>query len=234
MDFKRGMRGLLLTLLETTRKRGATTIDDVSRRARIPAGNVRRILKRLGECELIKLDGSVIKADMPQRLKLAVEAIKAGIDVERVARKLDWREFEELVLEALNANNYKTWRHLVFKHKKSRYEIDVIGVKEPLLICVDCKHWKHGWSVTRIALAARKQLERVEAISKEIARLEGKLKIKNFKNVVVMPVILTLADTPWKIHEGVPIVSILRMRSFLYGLNPFADGLTKIVVKLKR
>jgi hypothetical protein len=45
-----------------------------------------------------------------------------------------------------------------------------------------------------------------------------------------MPVILALGDLRERIVEGVPIVSVSKLLSFIYGVSPVDDGIKRILV----
>jgi hypothetical protein len=165
---------------------------------------------------------------------LAMEALEAQADVGRVCRKLDWREFEKLASRALEANHFSVTEHLMFKHNGHRYEIDLVGSKEPLLMCADCKHWRSGLGRTRIWNAARRQFERMLSLADEMPRLADRLGITAWKRTVILPIVITLSDTTRGLHEGIPIVPILRLRSFLKELNPLDRQLATTVVNLKQ
>jgi hypothetical protein len=165
---------------------------------------------------------------------LAIEALKIHADIGRVCRELDWREFEELTSRALEANHFSVTKHLAFRHNGHRYEIDLVGAKEPLLLCADCKHWSWGLGSSRIQNAARRQFERMRYLADEMPGLADRLGINAWRRAVILPTVITLSDTTRGLHEGIPIVPILRLRSFLKELNPVDHQLATIVTNLRQ
>lgn len=227
------MKALLLLLLKLTREGGAelASVVEASRLGRSEA------LRRLKEAErmgLLEIKGGKIHADYSKRLMMAVEALRFGADPEKVSRLLDWREFERLSSSILERNGYEAFLHLVFRDGETgrRREIDVLGVKEFLILCLDCKSWRRGWYKSRISLAAKEQLERSEALSRELPSLARKLKLSRRRGEYrIIPLVLTLADVPYRILEGSLVVPILRFRAFLYELpgalyGPLAPQIT--------
>jgi hypothetical protein len=181
---------------------------------------------------LLKFDGEKIYVDSFNRLMIAVEAVNLGVDFEKISRLLDWKEFEEFSSVILEYNNYLTFKRFIFKDiKNKKWEIDVIGIKEPVILCLDCKGWRFGWYKSKVALAAEKHFKRVESFSKSLPNLTLKLKIEKNKSFMILPLIITLADVPYKNLNGSLIVPILRFKSFLYELPEVLFAESNLAIK---
>lgn len=63
--------------------------------------------------------------------------------VEEAAGKISWQEFERLVSDILKENGFAVRKNFRFKSDR-RYEIDLIAVRNNLVLCIDCKQWKQG------------------------------------------------------------------------------------------
>jgi Holliday junction resolvase-like predicted endonuclease len=176
---------------------------------------VERFLGGLEEAGVVTLTGDGIHVTSGQRMRIAELAIAGGADSERVARELRWQEFEEFASNILQAEGYATVKHLIFRDFARKYEIDVVATKEPFLLCVDCKHWHYGWAPSRIMTAARNQMLRATCLSERCLSLRNRLRIGAWRSVQLLPILLTLADMPSRLIDGVPIVSALRLRDFL-------------------
>jgi len=227
------MRDFLIGLLESTVGRARVPVSYLFESIRQSTDLIQRNIEACERLGLLRRLGDWVEIDSEQRLMLAIEALKAQADVGRVCRELDWREFEELSSRALEAHHFSVKKHVVFKHDGQRYEIDLIGAKEPLLICADCKHWSWGLGRSRIQNAARRQLERMLSLADEMPRLVDRLGITAWRRAVILPTVITLSDTTRGLLEGIPIVPILRLRSFLKELNPLDRELATIVVNLR-
>ena len=228
------MRDFLIGLLKSTRSRARVPISHLYESIRESTDLIRRNMEVCERRGLLKCVGDWVEIDSEQRLMLAMEALKANADVGRVCRELDWREFEELTSKALEANGFRITKHLVFKHDGHRYEIDLVGSREPLLMCADCKHWSSGLGRMRVQTAARRQLERMRSLAGKMPKLADRLGITAWKRAVILPTVITLSDTTRGLYEGIPIVPILRLRSFLKELNPVDRELATIVVDLRQ
>jgi hypothetical protein len=205
-------KNFLLYILKQTRKNKLLSFNELSELS----------LTEIDEaCRkgLIKFNGDKIYVNSFNRLTIAVEAVNLGVDFEKISRLLDWREFEEFSSIILEHNEYSTFKRFIFKDvENKKWEIDVLGVKEPIILCLDCKGWRFGWYKSKVASAAEKHFKRVEAFSKALPNFALKLNIKKNKNFTILPLIITLADVHYKSLNGSLIVPILRFKRFLYEL----------------
>ena len=104
----------------------------------------RKLLAKLQNEGLIYLKQDSVEVESNGRLKLAVKAVSLGADVEHISNLLCWQEFEEITAFALKNNGYIVSNNVRFKNATRRWEIDVVGCKKPLVVCIDCKHWQHA------------------------------------------------------------------------------------------
>jgi hypothetical protein len=144
------------------------------------------------------------------KMKLAILALQHGNDLEEISKSINWKDFEALTSELLSLSGYATVSNLYFS-KPSRIEIDVVGVSENcrLAVIVDCKHWKQN-NFRAISGYARKQVYRAS-----ILLLHKRM--RHISNVV--PIILTLYPMSIKFVDGVPIVPIIKFKSFIEDLQ---------------
>jgi len=137
--------------------------------------------------------------DENDRLKTCLLAIQMGAPVDEVSRSLDWKDFESLAAEILDASEFETTRNLVLT--KPRMQIDVVGVKSDVAILIDCKHWKRT-SQSALENAVKKQIERTKRF----------LKTEDVKAAI--PAIVTLYQEEAKFIDKVPIIPIFQLSSF--------------------
>lgn len=220
-------------LLRKTRENTFCQIGDVVASSRVCRSLVEESLLGLREEGAIDLTDEEIRISPEQRLSIAELAIAIGADPERVARELRWQEFEAFAGQVLARAGFATLEHFVFKVSGHRFEIDVLGAKEPVVLCVDCKHWHHGWHPSKIAAAAGNQLLRVLRLSQVLPDAERKLPTSTWRSARLLPIVLTLADVSPKVIDGVPIVSALRFRSFLSEINPWVEELRFVDVQVR-
>ena len=137
---------------------------------------------------------------LENKLKTALFAIKRGIPIEEVSTNVDWKDFEGLVAEILESKNFKVMRN--FRMKKPTMEIDVVGVRLGTALLIDCKHWKR-MSRSMLDTIVQKQLERVSYY------------VIKTRDIIAVPVIVTLYQEETNFINRVPIVPILQFSSFI-------------------
>ncbi|MBE0513031.1 hypothetical protein IBX38_08270 [Candidatus Bathyarchaeota archaeon] len=217
-------RNILISILKLT-KSGPAAKELVARDANVPAQVTEEVLKKFRDAELVKLKDRTIEASSNQRAKIAIHAIKSGADFERVCRVLEWIEFENLAATAFEANNFAVKRRFRFKWAQRRWEIDVLGCREPLIACVDCKHWSHGWRGSAIRKAAEAQALRTKVLAEALPSLQKEIGLIQWRQATLIPVVLSLVPGPLKFYNKVPIVPILQIQNFLNELPAHATAL---------
>lgn len=204
---------IFLSILKfSTRQVG---VLQISHDCEIHVNTLTKKLQELAAKHLIRLEKDWVTASPKQRLELAILAIKEGVDVERVCILLGWKEFEDLVALVLDYNEFVTQKHFRFKHQDRWFEIDVIGSKRPLLLAIDCKHWKKSWKKSATMRVVEKQLERTIALVDSFHKVKDRLAIVTRNEIRVLPLILTLSETPLKTYKKIPVVPIFYFQNFL-------------------
>jgi len=218
-------RNILVSILKLT-KSGPVAKELVARDANVPTQVTDNVLRKFRDAELIKWKDKTIEASSNQRAKIAIHAIKSGADFERVCRVIEWIEFENLAATAFEANNFAVKRRFRFKWAQRRWEIDVLGCREPLIACVDCKHWSHGWRGSAIKKAVEAQALRTKVLAEALLSLQKKIGLVRWGHATLIPVILSLVPGPLKFYNKVPIVPILQIQNFLDELPAHITSLT--------
>ena len=218
-------RNILISILKLT-KSGPIARELVSRDANVPTQVTDELLKKFRDAELIKWKGKTIESSSNQRAKIAIHVIKLGADFERVCRVLEWIEFENLAATAFEANNFAVKRRFRFKWAQRRWEIDVLGCRDPLIACVDCKRWSRGWRGSAIRKAAEAQALRTKVLAEALPSLQKEIGLVQWRHATLIPVILSLVPGPLKFYNKVPIVSILQLQDFLNELPAYVTSLT--------
>ena len=77
--------------------------------------------------------------------------------------------------------------------------------------------------------AAGAQIERVVLLANRPDLLK-RLNVGHAERRSIIPVILALGDLREPIVEGVPIVSVSKLLSFIYGVSPIDDSMRRIQV----
>jgi hypothetical protein len=133
------------------------------------------------------------------KLKTCLLAIKMGAPLDEVSRSLDWKNFESLAAEILDASEFETTRNLILT--KPRMQIDVVGIKSDVAILIDCKHWKRS-SKSSLDKAVKMQIERTKRF------------LKTEKIRAAIPAIVTLYQEEIRFIDKVPIIPIFQLSAF--------------------
>ncbi|MHA1711394.1 MAG: hypothetical protein ACTSUS_04935 [Candidatus Freyarchaeota archaeon] len=217
-------RSVLLSILKLTRM-GPIQRELVGKDARIPSQIVNEMLDGMSAEGLVQCRGDVIEASPEQRIQMAAHAIRLGADLEGVCKALTWTEFEEVATAAFRSNNFSARRGFRFRWAGRRWEIDVLGCREPLVVSVDCKHWRRGWRRSTIMRVVELQLERTRILADALPFLREGVGLIGWERASLIPVVLSLVPGPMKFHKNVPIVPILQLQNFLSELPAYANSL---------
>jgi len=215
-------REVLVSLLKLTSE-GAVKLDSLSQEARVPVQVVKEVLRRNSDLLTYVPSLKMVAVGSEQRMKMALKAISLEADIERVCTFLTWLEFEDISILAFEANDFETKKHFRFSWSNRRWEIDIMGLKKPLIICADCKHWRHGWSGSGSRKAAEMQKERTKALSEASKTLDDKIGARIWKHAYFVPMVLSLVPANQKFYNGVPIVPVLQLRDFLSQIPAYLD-----------
>jgi Holliday junction resolvase-like predicted endonuclease len=193
--------------------------------ARLPLNVTLALLEKLQNEDLIYLKNDSIEVDSNCRLKLAVKAASLGSVVEHISDLLCWQEFEKIAALALKSNGYTVKNNVRFKHGTKRWEIDVVGCKKPLVVCIDCKHWQHAISDSALKRIVDLQSQRTRALADSLPNISLKFDFAKWENAKFIPTVLSLIPSSHKFFDGVPVVPVLQLQDFICQLPAYTDAL---------
>jgi Holliday junction resolvase-like predicted endonuclease len=221
-------RNLLISLLKLT-KNGPVLIKDVNKDSKIASDIVRKLLEKLQNEGLLYLKADFVEVNSDTRLRLAVNAASLGADIEHISAFLRWQEFEDIAALALERNGYVVTKNVRFKHAGRRWEIDVVGCRKPLVLCVDCKRWQRGLKPSALRRIVEAQVERAQALVDTLHSASLKVECVKWDKVKFIPVILSLFPSSFKFYDDVPVVPVLQLQDFLIQLPAQVESLTYFV-----
>jgi hypothetical protein len=164
--------------------------------------------------------------DRSARVALAMHAISLGAEPERVVNLLSWKDFEGLVAGILGENDYRCVES--FRRRGTStiqgMEIDVIGVRGQRMVAVDAKMWgvRAGKS-SALRSAAERQRERTARLCSEIECLAEKFGGLPRGTYTLMPILVTWLVEEVILNEGVPIVPVFKLNSFILEISNYED-----------
>ncbi len=131
-----------------------------------------------------------------------------------MAQGTTWQNFERLAAFIFEMNGFTTTVGTVKTRDRKRRQYDVIARKDGQTLLVECKQW----SGNRYRLSALKKAV--------IQHRERALFYDNLMNEHAVPIIVTLIEEEIRIFEGVPLVPVHRLNTFIGELENFADGIS--------
>lgn len=173
---------------------------------------------------LINVSIDKIRVDHNQRLRIFEEALKLNSDPEKLSEHLNWHEFENLIVQIFEKNNYTGYHSLIFKDSSQKFQIDVLGIVRNNIFCIDCKHWSYHGGIGTIKTVVHKQIERTERLSLNLDSHTSKLGLRHNNSYFLLPIVIVLPDIEIRFVDNVPVIPILRVEDFLYSLPLIIDS----------
>ncbi len=216
---------LLLTRLLTLTNGETVEVEALRGSLRITHETFDALLQQLVDDGLASIQGETISLGLDQRLNVAMKAVEAGADTEAVSRSLGWLEFEELSAKVFEANGFRVLRRFRFTAKGRRWELDLLAIRAPHLVCGECKHWGKGIGNQTARGIIETHLEKTEVFTRHIEGLRERIGICGWSKAVIVPMALTLSATPMEIYRRVPSASVLALPRFI---NEFDGQLERL------
>jgi hypothetical protein len=143
------------------------------------------------------------------------EDIKSIEDLQQVSIEVVWQNFERLAAFIFEKNNFQVETGKVKTSNKKRRQYDVIAKKADKTFLVECKKWAgNRYRLSAMRAAVKQHKERCEFYD-------------IITNENAIPVIVTLIEEEILFFEGVPVVPILKLNSFIneedMGVDPPQD-----------
>jgi len=205
----------LITAILSLTKQDPAALELVNRKAKAPLSLLGDLLRKMQNDGLVYVKAGSVETDDVQRLKLAFRALELGSDLEAISGLLRWQEFESMTAAALRSNGYDVAQNLRFSHMGKRWEVDVVGCRKPIAICLDCKHWHRGASPGALRRVVEEQVQRTAALAGAIPSPRIHVKCASWEKIEFVPAIVSLPVPRFKFYDSVPIVPVLQLQSFL-------------------
>jgi protease II len=133
-------------------------------------------------------------------------------DLAVVSEEVVWQNFERLAAFIFEKNNFRVKVNTVKTCHKTKRQYDVIAWKGNQTFLVECKKW----AATRYRLSAIKK-----AVEQHKERTAFYADITNEDAI---PLLVTLIEEEIPLYEGVPIVSIQKLNSFVNEFDRYEQG----------
>jgi hypothetical protein len=206
-------RRFIRELLKYTRQESRAPLDLISTYSSCSREFSARLIKELG----IPLRDGVALMSRESRLDLAMSEANRGF-LHDASRFLEWQDFERLAERCLVELGFETFKNARVKDENRSWQLDVVGIKERLVICLDCKHWAPPMTLSRFKDPEVHQSRATELFASKIAN-------ERHMTITSLPVILTLFEPPQRILGSAVLVSVQMLPSMLRELTPYTPGL---------
>ena len=217
-------KDMLISLLKLT-KEGAVLIEKINKDVKAAPNIIKKLIKQLENEGFLSQNNDCVKVDKDNRLGLAARAISLGADFEHVSSFLHWQEFEDITAIALERNGYTTVMNMRFRKERRRWEIDVVGCRNPLVLCIDCKHWQRSMNPSALRKIVKAQVKRTHAFVTTLPNPLIKIECVKWNKAKFVPIILSLLPSRLKFYDNVPIVSVLQLQDFLTQVPAYVESL---------
>ncbi|MHA1264373.1 MAG: hypothetical protein ACTSRS_03980 [Candidatus Helarchaeota archaeon] len=177
---------------------------------------------------VIQIEGLNLRIIPSKKILLIEAAIRAGVGLDEIITTLHWHEFEHFCLHVLNHHEFITTQNFHFSLDKKRWEIDVIGLRPPLLFALDAKQWKTG-SGNALKTMVHHQITRVKALKTALhlpkisRKLCNNLQIRQLPPITLIPLLVTSKMYNIKLFEQVPIIPFFQLNQFLVDLPLYLE-----------
>ena len=228
-------KNFILDLLQMSKEQEEIAIESLVKQTKLSPQNVFKIIQNLNEelTGFMEIEKNLITIPKKSKMKLVKKALSLGISLGQIIPMLHWKEFENFCFIVLDHHEFFCIQNYYFTHHKKRYEIDVIGIKKPLIFAIDAKKWKTGHA-SALKTMVKNQIRRVKAFSKSIMKrsVRDKLNLTNWQNAKIIPMIVTSKMYEIKIFEHVPILPFFKLNKFLNEYHRYSEMILQFPVNL--
>ncbi len=179
--------------------------------------------------------GDGYKSVMPPHRLIRYFVGKGGlfIDLESISRYLPWDEFEALIRLVFEEwGGFKVVSRLRVPVAGSRVEFDVIAHRRPWVFLIEAKRWRRVSSSIRQIVS--RHLEKVELVAKEPEVLMSRIGVSWGGEAFLIPVVITWHRASTELIDGVPVVSIYQVNSFINEFDSLIDNVRSFRVSWRR
>ena len=211
-----GVARVLIETLRLGRFDKSVDLNEIASRARASESFTAGVLTNI----LGEVRDTRVSLSSTFRIRIAIEAARAG-RLRDAALAISWQEFEEFAEECLAEAGFQTDKNVRVKGDGRAWQIDVVGIRGDLILTIDCKHWNTPGYLSKFKLAAEHQrMATLHFLARPVEK-----RIQGDNERLALPVILTLSEPRSQFFEGVVLVSVEKLPSFLSGVTPFDENL---------
>ena len=210
--------GIELKVLESLLVKRRVLISELSSLLSCNEEIVRDIVVRYSSVIRISADELIVT----NPLELALLLVERGVELKRIGKYLNWRDFEVFSSRIFEEFGYVVERGVKLT-SPVRFEIDILAVDpvNRLGLVIDCKHWSIAVR-GRLVEAAERHSERVFKLIKYYSYVKQKCRVLE-KVSKLVSLIITLITPSIRVHSNVLFVSIRELPALLRDVHLVLD-----------
>lgn len=207
-------------------REGRASLEDLASEVKASPEFVLSLLESLP----VKVEGGSVLVE--SKVDLLLEAWRRGLDPAELVLSAGWRDFEQLCAEVFERCGYRALLNVRVKSRGRSYELDVVAMRKPWVLTVDCKRWRRLRS-GHLKNAASMQRARCSALANALAVTRNlRAEVKGWNEARVVPLVVNLYEGVTKVHDGVALVPLDKLVPFLNEFESYVDDLFVVSVKL--
>ncbi|MCF2136216.1 MAG: hypothetical protein K9W43_03160 [Candidatus Thorarchaeota archaeon] len=179
----------------------------------------------LDDLEIPENGPGVYHVPRDKRIEIALVLARQRVELEEIVKVLTWKDFESFVATILMENGFRCVESLRRRGNATVHgmEIDVVGVQGRRIISVDAKMWDiRGGKTAALKRAAEEQRRRTRELASDLSLLQKKISLAP-GTYTLYPVIVTWLIEEVTFHDGVPVVPVFQLNSFIIDLPIHED-----------
>ncbi len=191
---------------------GKRDINSIQKNLKTLRESILRKLETLSAMKIVEIIDNIIEVkDMTALICLGLEL---GIDARRLLKNVSWSSFEKVVGYIMVMSGYDVYRGLKFKVGEQRFEVDILALGSIYGFSIECKHWQNI-PFSKLSEIACQHAERTRFLAEYINAHNPTKGSNTTKPLRIAPIIVTLSETEVNVLNGVAIISISKLRSFV-------------------
>ncbi len=201
---------ILLNIIRFTKNKEKFSFKELMEYSNVSKNVLEEVLKNIN----LKINQEISINEI-EKLSIAFEALASGVNIEELVKFLNWKDFEKFSSKILNIYGYDVIKNFRIKENKKRTEIDILAIKENLILLFDCKRWSKPLIGKNLEIASKKQYFRAKILEKLLEKIYNKGSIK----IIILPIILSLYETKIHSNEYCTILYVRALKDFLEKIN---------------
>ncbi|MEM1575159.1 MAG: nuclease-related domain-containing protein [Nitrososphaerota archaeon] len=214
---------ILLNIIKLSKDKEKISFKELMEYSNVSKNVLEEVLKSIN----LKINQEIL-INGSEKLSIAFEALTSGVNIEELAKFLNWKDFEKFSSKILYIYGYDIAKNFRIKENKKRIEIDILAIKGNLILLFDCKKWNKPLIGKNLEIISKKQYYRAKIFEKLLEKNYNKGLIR----INILPIILSLYETKIHSNEYCTILYVRALKDFLEKIDVEFYNLPHITIFL--